>query len=93
MVVAGQRQHTAQRTGARAIGVAQHVAAAVHTGALAVPNAEYAVNARTGKAAHMLSTPDGGGGQVFVDCRAEENAVFFQDFFGLPHVHVVAAQR
>ena len=92
MVVPGQRDHAAQRRGARGVGVAQRINAAVHSGALAIPDAKHAVHARAGEVAHMLRTPDGGGRQVLVHAGLKDDVVLFQDGRGLPQVHVVAAQ-
>ena len=43
MVVAGKAQHAAVLRRARGVAVAEHVAAAIDAGALAVPDADHAI--------------------------------------------------
>ncbi len=93
VVVAGQGHHAAQRLRAGHVGMPQCVAGPVDAGALAVPDAEYAIDLGARKQTHVLRAPDGGGGQVFVQARAEHHLVFFQALAGSPELHIVAAQR
>ena len=75
MVVADQQQHAAMWLGAGGVGVADDVHAAVDARAFAVPHGEDAVVARAGEEAELLAAPDGGGGQIFVDARAEDDVL------------------
>ena len=93
VVVAAQRQRAAPGRGARGVGVAQHVGAAVHAGRLAVPDAEHAVVARAGEDAHVLRAPHGGGRQVLVHAGLEVDVVRLEPLGVAPQLHVVAAQR
>ncbi|KAG1316669.1 hypothetical protein G6F63_015974 [Rhizopus arrhizus] len=61
MVIGRQRQHAAVTRGAGGVGVLEHVAAAVHAGAFAVPHAEPAVILGAGKQVALLRPPPGGG--------------------------------
>ena len=94
VVVPGHRYHAAPRRGARHIGVLEHVRAAVHARALAVPNAKHAVvfvDPRRRKA-ELLRAPQGGRGQLFVDAGLEHHVVFLQMRFGFLQRLVVIAQ-
>ena len=93
VVIPRQRQHTTESTGAGAVGMAQHITAAVHSGTLAIPDAKDAVDTGAREAAYVLRTPDGGGCQIFVDGRSKDDIVLLENRFGLPQVHVVAPQR
>jgi hypothetical protein len=75
MVVAGDHQHAAVLRAAGGVGVAEHVAAAVHARPLAVPHGEHALDARLGRQGHLLAAPHGGGREVFVDARLEDDVV------------------
>ncbi|MNZ37735.1 hypothetical protein D3C78_551920 [compost metagenome] len=57
VVIAGDSQHTAELRGAGGVGVAEHVAAAVHAGAFAVPHAEHAVVLGAGEQVDLLGAP------------------------------------
>ena len=92
MVVGGQRQHAAVPGGARRVAVLEHVAAAVHARALAVPHGEHAVVLGRADQVDLLRTPDGGRGQVLVDAGHELHVVRFQLFLGFPQVFIEAAQ-
>ena len=73
VVVAHQRQHAAVLRGAGEIGVAEHVAAAVDAGALAVPHAEHAVVLALAAQLGLLRAPDRGGGELLVDAGLEHD--------------------
>ncbi len=66
MVIGGQRQHAAVARGTRSIGMLEHVAAAVHARALAVPHAEHALHVGAGEQVGLLRTPHHGGAEVLV---------------------------
>ncbi len=73
----------------------KHVGAAVHARALAVPDAEHAVElvgARR-REAQLLRAPEGGGRQLFVHARLEHDVLRLQVLAGLPQRLVVAAER
>ena len=92
MVVAGQRQHPAPGRSAGHVGVLEDVAAAVHAGALAVPDAEHAVIVGALEQVDLLRAPDRGGGKVFVDAWLEHDVVFLEVLLRLGQRLVVAAQ-
>ena len=80
MVVAGQTQHAAVLGRARRIAVAEHVAAAVDAGALAVPDADHAIMVGAGRQIKLLRAPDRGGREVFVHAGLELDVVLFEMF-------------
>ncbi len=93
MVVGGQRQHAAARRGAGGIGVLEHVAAAVHARALAVPHAEHAIVLRAREQPGLLRAPDHRRAQVLVEAGGELHARAFQVLARAPQLQVEAAQR
>ena len=76
MVVAGERDHAAIRRGAGRVGVLERVHRAVDAGALAVPDAEHAIDLGAGEHADLLAAPHRGRRQILVEaglrsrCRA-----------------------
>ena len=95
VVVARHRNHPAPLGGAGHVGVLEHVAAAVHARALAIPDAEHAiklVGAGRGKA-ELLCTPQGSGSQLFVDAGLENDVLGLEVFPGLDQRLVIPAQR
>ena len=78
MVVAHQRQHAAVLGGAGEIGVAEHVAGAVDARALAVPEAEHAVELALAAQLRLLRAPQRGGGDVLVDAGLELDVVLVE---------------
>ena len=94
VVVSCHRNHPAPLGGAGHVGVLEHVAAAIHARALAVPDAEHAiklVGARWGKA-ELLCTPQGGGRQLFVDAGLKDDVLGLEVFLGLDQRLVISAQ-
>ena len=85
MVVAHQREHAAVLGGAGVVGVAEDVARAVDAGALAVPDAEYAVVLALAPQLGLLRAPQRGGGQVLVEAGHELDVVGLQDALGAEH--------
>ena len=75
VVVAHQRQHAAVLRGAGEIGVAEHVAGAVDARALAVPDAEHAVELALAAQLRLLRAPQRGRGEVLVDAGLEHDVV------------------
>ena len=92
VVVAGQDQHAAMRAGASHVGMLEHVAAAVHARALAVPHAEDAVVQGAFEQVDLLRAPDAGGGQVFIDAGMKAHMLRVQIFLRLHRGLVDAAQ-
>ena len=84
MVVADHGQHAAVGRGAEGVGVLEHVHAAVEPRPLAVPQAEHAVVLCARKQPHLLTTPDRGHRQVFVNAGQKMNIVRLGKVFGLP---------
>src|SRR4029077_17565891 len=93
MVVAGQAQHAAVFRRAGRIAVAEHVAAAVYAGALAVPDADHAVVLCAGREVELLRAPDRGGCEGFIHAGLEFDVVLFEMFWGGEKWRVVAAER
>ena len=62
----------------------EHIAAAIDARSLAVPDAEYAIEARLRQYRHELTAPDGGGGEVFINARLEMDVRRAQQRAGLP---------
>jgi hypothetical protein len=95
MVVTGHRNDTAPGRGARHIGVLEDIRAAVHTRALAIPNAKNAVVfvAAGGRKTELLGAPQGGGRQLFIDAGLKHDVLGLEVFLGLDQCLVIAAQR
>ena len=94
MVVTRQRNDAAKRRGTGQIRVLERIRAAVHTGALAVPNAEHTVVFPVVPVKfELLRTPDSGDAQFLVDARLEHDVLFGEMLFRLPERLVVSAQR
>ena len=69
MVVAGQRDHAAVRRGAGRVGMLERIQRTVDAGALAVPDAEHAIDLGAGKHADLLAAPHRGRRQILVEAR------------------------
>ena len=95
MVVARHRNHAAPFGGASHVGVFENIAAAVHSGAFAVPQAKDAIElvAARRRKPELLRTPQGGGRQLFVDTGLKNNVVRLQVALGFDQRLVQAAQR
>ena len=78
MVVAGEREHAAMLRGAGGIGVLQHVHRAVDAGALAVPDAEHAIDRGAREQGGLLAAPDRGRREVLVEAGLEVDVVLFR---------------
>ena len=94
VVIPRDGNYTAPFGGSRHIGVFEHVGAAVHARAFAVPDAEYAVVfiGAGRRKAQLLRTPQSRGGQLFVHTGLEHHMVGLEKFFGLLQRLVVGAQ-
>lgn len=93
VVVGGQRQHAAMLRGAGCVGVLEHVAAAVHARALAVPHAEHAGVPGAREQVGLLRAPDHGGAEVLVQARGELHPGRLQVLLRAPQLQVEPAQR
>ena len=95
VVIAGDGNDAAPGRGAGHVGVLEDIGAAVHAGALAVPDPEdtvVAVAARRRKP-QLLGAPQRSGGQLLVDAGLEHNVLVAQVGRGLRQRLVITAQR
>ena len=93
MVVTGNREHAAVGRSAGQIGVPKRITRAVDARALAVPDAEDAIDLGPRKHADVLRTPDRSRGKVFVDRRTEHHIVRIELRLRAPQLEVVATHR
>ena len=93
MVVAGDRQHAAERRGAEHVGAAQRIAGAIDAGALAVPQAEHALEPFTGESVELLRAPQHGGREVLVQAGLETNVMRCQQLLAAPQFLIQPAER
>ena len=82
MVIARHDDDAAMFGRARRIGMAQHVAAPVDTGSLAVPDAEDAVIGALAPHLGLLAAPDRGRGKVLVEAGMELDGFGFEQLVG-----------
>ncbi len=93
VVVAGQRQHAAVARGAGGIGMLQGIDRAVDAGALAVPDAEHAIDLGARKQPDLLAAPHRGRREILVEAGHEGDVVLLQERFRAPQRVVVHAER
>ena len=93
MVVAGQRDHAAVRRGAGRVGMLERIQRTVDAGALAVPDAEHAIDLGAGKHADLLAAPHRGRRQILVEAGREFDVVLLEEAFGAPQRVIVHAER
>ena len=93
MVVAGQTQHAAVLGRAGGIAVAEHVAAAIDAGALAVPDADHAIIFGAGREIELLRAPDRGRREILVHAGLELDVVLLEMLSRGEELLVVAAER
>ena len=94
VVIPRQRNHPAMLGRARHIGVLEHVRAAVHPWAFAVPDAKHTVELLgLWIQIELLRTPDRRGGQLFVHAGLKDNVLAVQVLLRGPECLVVATQR
>ena len=84
MVIAHHHQHAAVRRCAGGVGVFEHVAGAVNTRTLAVPDAEHTVVERSLGQVDLLRAPERRGGEVFIYAGLEFDMVFGKVRLGFP---------
>ncbi len=92
VVVAHGHQHATMGRGARHVGMAHHVAGAVHARPLAVPQREHAVMLALAAQFGLLAAPDCRGGKIFVQSRLKQHAGFRQALALAHHLQVHTAQ-
>ena len=93
MIVADDGEDAAMRGGSCGIGMLEHVHGAVKTRPLAIPDAEHAIDIGTRPHADMLRTPDGGGAQLFIDARDEDDVALGEHLLGAPQFLIIGAER
>ncbi len=93
VVVAREHQHAAVLGRACEIGVLEHVAAAIHAGAFAVPHREYAIDLGVGIEVDLLAAPDRRRGEVFVQTRLKPDVGAIEKSLRLPQRQVERAER
>ena len=94
VVVAGDRDHAAVLRGARHVGVLEDVRASVDARALAVPDAEHAVELLALRIeVELLRPPDRGRAELLVDPRLEDDVLCREVLLRGPQRLVVAAER
>ena len=92
MIVTDDGQDAAVGRGAGGIGVFEHVHGPIEAGALAIPDAENAIDRCARPHADVLRPPDCRGAEFFVDARNENNVALGEQLFGAPQLLIVAAQ-
>lgn len=92
MIVARQHQHTTARRSAGVIGVAQRIAAAIHTGCLAIPQGKHTLGLRARKESKLLRAPNSRRRQVLVKARLEMDVGALQKRCGPPQLLVETTQ-
>src|SRR5689334_20929639 len=93
MVVSRQRENAAMAGGTGRVRVLQRIDGAVHARALAVPDAEHAIDLGTRKQPNLLAAPDRGRSKVLVQAREEGDVLGLQEGFRAPQRVVVHAER
>ncbi len=73
---------------ARHIGVAHHIARAIHPRPLAVPQAKHAVIFALAAQLGLLRAPKRGGGQIFVQTRLERSHSALPRLGRARHLHI-----
>ena len=92
-VVAAEGEHAPVAAHPGEVGVLEDVARAVHARGLAVPHAEHAVVLRAREEVGELAAEDGGGAEVLVDAREEDDLVLAQQVRVALERDVEAAER
>ena len=93
MVVAGNREHAAERRRAGGVGMLEGIAGAVDAGTFGVPDREYAVAGRAFRQSDLLGTPHAGRGEVLVEAGLEDDVVVVQMPLRRPQFAVIGAER
>src|SRR5205085_3047005 len=93
MVVAHQREHAAVGGGAGEVRMPEHVTGAVDARALAVPDAEHAIELALAPKLRLLGAPQRGGGEILVDTGLEHDVAALEERFGAPELLVEPTKR
>jgi hypothetical protein len=93
VIVAGEHEHAAVLRRAREVRVLEHVAAAVHARALAVPHREHAIDLGAAMEIDLLRAPDRRRREVLVETRLEHDVRAVEELARLPQRLVERAQR
>jgi hypothetical protein len=93
VIVGRERKHAAVLRRAGRVAVLEHVAAAIDTGALAVPHREHAVVLRAGEEVRLLRSPDHRRAEVFVEARRELDVRSLQVLLRFPEFEIESAER
>ena len=93
MIVTGERNHAAIRRGAGRVRMLERIQRAVDARALAVPDAEHAIDLGAGEHADLLAAPHRGRRQILVEARREFDVVLLEEGFRAPQRVVVHAER
>ena len=93
MIVAGEDQRAAVRSGSREIGMAKNVAGAIDAGSFAVPDADDAIDIRFADDRKNLAAHDRGRGEIFVDAGTKNDIVLLEQLARSRQLKIVAAER
>ena len=93
MIVAHEGKHAAIFRGAREIGVAEDIAAAIDARTFAVPEREDAVVLAFPAHLGLLRPPYGGRGEILVEARLKQDAGGIERALGAQEIQVETAER
>src|SRR5271170_216784 len=88
MVVTGQRDYAAERRRARQIAMLERIDRSIDPRALTVPEGEDAVIAGVLHERHLLGAPAGGGRQILVEARLEDDVMRGKCSLGAPELEI-----
>ena len=92
VIVASDGNHAAMWRRSGRVGMFEHIAAAIDSGAFAVPETKHAIGIGTGKQANLLGSPNGVGRQLFIDARSKNNLLAVQMLAGFPECLIERAE-
>src|SRR5215468_5687779 len=93
MVVTGERNDAAVLRASCGVRMLECIERAVDAGALAVPDAEHAIDPGAGEHADLLAAPHRGCGEVFVEAGDEGDVLLLQEGLCSPQRMIVHAER
>ena len=93
MIVAGQHQCRVMFRRPREVRVPEHIAATVHSGAFAIPDAKHAVELRAAEYFKHLAAHYRCSRNLFIHARNEMNVERLQQLLRPQQSHVVTSQR
>ena len=85
MVITGNSQHASIATSPERVRVLEHIHTAIYTGPLAIPHSKDAIVFGAIKKLCLLTAPDSGSCELFIDSGLKVNIVPVEVGFGLPH--------